>query len=234
MAKGNCKFCNKECKNVGVHEARFCKMNPELNIKELGTPDLKQEAPQEIISEAPQHNAISIRNVQAYIPKLWGTIDMAWFLIDGKYVPKPTEFYGIVDDGKEQVPSLLVVSQNGTILPPFMIEGFIGIFPKDQEFEPLVIEEKVDDSETFPPFPVEEEKIIFEPEMPIVKILPPQGTAPISQPAKAIEAITDSKPDKHTKSIWSSVFGKKDKASIEISPETDNLLKQLNNAKQST
>lgn len=172
-----CKYCGKDFKNAGSHE-KWCEQNP----TKVQTEQTKQEPQQQ------ERKTIQISNLLPYQDT--NTNDLvAWFVdSEGIRINRMPKYAGLLVDKEtsESIPCILVVTQEGTVLPPFWIPGFIGMFPSDYIFS------EPDTTEQFPPFPVEEEqeqKPIIASSEPVkpyqtqdnekkVIILPPQNTEP--------------------------------------------------------
>src|SRR3989337_2704315 len=155
-----CKYCENEFINLGNHEYR-CSMNPEVikkNEKDallnLGAakeqPVLREPVPQE--QEAPQPQII-IDDVQPF-----GSDEdlFAWFVSQEGKVKRKAEHMGIIHNNRnESIPCLLLITNDGMLLPPFMMEGFIGMFPEYQEFPELEQEVILPQKEEIkPPIPI--------------------------------------------------------------------------------
>lgn len=130
--QGKCQYkCSeKTWKNLGAHEAN-CKLNPKNASKQ---PEQELEKP----TEQPKASPIIIIEVQPYNANELNDGELvAWFATqDGanRYYRTP-QYQGIIVDGYNQVPSVLVTTSDGTLMPPALIPGFVGMFAKDQEFE---------------------------------------------------------------------------------------------------
>lgn len=97
-----------------MHE-KACEKNP-ANIKQL-------------IKEQPQSKVpLIIKDVkEIQDPKL-----SAYFQVGEKeFIERIPEFHGILKLGDEDIPTVLITANDGRILPPFMIEGFVGMFAPD-------------------------------------------------------------------------------------------------------
>jgi hypothetical protein len=144
-----CPDCGKPCKNLGVHK-RYCK---ETKAKTAMKQEPILNAPIVLPQKTPAEPLLVISNVQPYVGA-----DVAWFEgSDGKFCTE-INYIGIVNN----VPMVLVQFNDGAIIPPSSIPGFVGVLPRDSEF----VEDGItqDDTEPFPPFPeeVEEPKTLLE------------------------------------------------------------------------
>ena len=214
-----CRYCENEFINLGNHEYR-CSMNPEVikkNEKDalfnLGAakeqPVLREPVPQE--QEAPQPQII-IDDVQPF-----GSDEdlFAWFVSQEGKVKRKAEHMGIIHNNRnESIPCLLLITNDGMLLPPFMMEGFIGMFPEYQEFPEL--EQEIIPSqkeETKPPIAIANESV----KVPLTDriIIPPTGI-----------------PEK--KKGFLGLFQKKEKImdTPKISKETNDLLNEIMNVSQ--
>jgi len=132
-----CPDCGRPCKNLGVHQ-RYCKARKDKSA-------MKQEPLLDasvLPQSQPPAEPLIISNVQPYIGD-----DVAWFEgKDNKYYLQP-RYIGIVNN----IPMVLVLFNDGAIIPPTSIPGFIGMLPRDSKFQTS------DDTEPFPPFPEEDE-----------------------------------------------------------------------------
>lgn len=172
-----CQDCGKKnIKNMGNHR-RYCLKRQSQAQKEA--PDINQSPIENPLppKEEPKQKPVYIVDVQEAD---WGDNVVAWFISEtGDRHYKSIDWIGrLVDmDRGESIPCVLVLSFDGTVLPPFMLPGFIGIYSQYHEFpEP----DKPDTTESFPPFEVDEEK----PE-------PVRIKAPI-EPDKAVKAEDNS------------------------------------------
>ena len=218
-----CKYCENEFINLGNHEYR-CSMNPEVikkNEKDallnLGAtkeqPILREPVPQE--QEAPQSQII-IDDVQPF-----GSDEdlFAWFVSQEGKVKRKAEHMGIIHNNRnESIPCLLLITNDGMLLPPFMMEGFIGMFPEYQEFPEL--EQEIIPSqkeETKPPIAEIANESIKAPLHDRIIIPPPKIEA---QPQK--------------KKGFLGLFQKKEKImdTPKISKETNDLLNEIMNVSQ--
>ena len=214
-----CKYCENEFINLGNHEYR-CSMNPEVikkNEKDAlfnrgaakEQPVLREPVPQE--QEAPQSQII-IDDVQPF-----GSDEdlFAWFVSQEGKVKRKAEHMGIIHNNRnESIPCLLLITNDGMLLPPFMMEGFIGMFPEYQEFPEL--EQEIIPSqkeETKPPIAIANESV----KVPLTDriIIPPTGI-----------------PEK--KKGFLGLFQKKEKImdTPKISKETNDLLNEIMNVSQ--
>ena len=216
-----CKYCENEFINLGNHEYR-CSMNPEVikkNEKDAlfnrgaakEQPVLREPVPQE--QEAPQSQII-IDDVQPF-----GSDEdlFAWFVSQEGKVKRKAEHMGIIHNNRnESIPCLLLITNDGMLLPPFMMEGFIGMFPEYQEFpEPESTQEIIppQKEEIKPPIAIANESV----KVPLTDriIIPPTG---IPEKKKGLLGL----------------FQKKEKVEDipKISKETNDLLKEIMNVSQ--
>jgi len=202
-----CQYCEEERKNVGSHE-RFCKKNP-VNIKA----EQPQQEPKTSQPE-PEQPPLIITALHEYVGD-----DVAWF-DDGKTSIKPIAL-GLVDG----FAYALVMTVSGAVIPACMIKGFVGMYPQNQEFEPIKKDESI-----IEPFHPEE------PKKPIDNTLPEDRKIVISQPESPKEAIKEpiakvkiEKTESLT-DIFMGIFKKKPKPAKEISQETKDLLAKLKHA----
>lgn len=128
MAKGKCQYCGIESGNIKMHE-RYCEKN--LG-KEVATPPPQSAQPLPI--------QIRISAIQDILD----TGFRAWFnTSEGKIPLIPLKCGTVcIHDPKtkasEEFVSILVLTVNGSLLPPSMIAGFMGVFPEDMVFpEPI-------------------------------------------------------------------------------------------------
>jgi len=143
----------------------------------------------------------------------------AWF-DDGKgnKISKVPDLIGLLvnEDRNESIPTLLILAADGTFVPPFLMAGFIGMFPEDQIFP----EEPKPESELkiSPGISTQEEEI----ELQAKDDVQAQSVSP---------SIPKVQPKK--KGFLGGVFKKKKtepEQPKEISRETKELLNQLTNA----
>lgn len=113
--------CGKTVKNQGVHD-RYCPNKPHV-IKEQPKP--KQEA----------KKAIVISDVQPLKQQdIYDTAqNVAWFLEGNNRFFRVPEFIGLFH-GEDVVPTVLIMTNDGTLLPPFLVASFIGMFPQNTEW----------------------------------------------------------------------------------------------------
>src|SRR3970282_117786 len=173
-------------------------------------PVLREPVPQE--QEAPQSQII-IDDVQPF-----GSDEdlFAWFVSQEGKFKRRAEHMGIIHNNRnESIPCLLLITNDGMLLPPFMMEGFIGMFPEYQEFPEL--EQEIIPSqkeETKPPMAAIANESIKAPLHDRI-IIPPTGI-----------------PEK--KKGFLGLFQKKEKImdTPKISKETNDLLKEIMNVSQ--
>lgn len=110
--------------------------------------ELQEESRQQPeLPETPQETNPHLINVMSLQEYNYSDKDlMAWFIDNGVPVAKPIDYCGLVGDGLTGIhtASVLVLTDEGLFLPPFMIGGFLGLFPKSQEFS---ISDETDQSE---------------------------------------------------------------------------------------
>lgn len=118
IEKVPCQFCGIPTGNPAVHE-KACEKNP-----------VNMQKPAEDKPSAPSIKFSSVQDV----------VDdglRAWFNTpDNKRLSRIPLKCAIITDNKtgEEVATVLVMSADGTLLPPFMITGFLGMFPDNIEF----------------------------------------------------------------------------------------------------
>lgn len=214
----NCKYCGNGFKNTGVHE-RYCEKNP--NAQKKGAtkeqPTLRPpEQPQ------PEKKPIIITDIQQYI--IDDEDNVAWFdMGNGKKISKNPELFGIMSDekGLEKVPVVLLQTFDGLFLPPFMFQGFIGMYPRYQEFSEG---SQPDTTEPFPPFPEEEIK-------PIIASIEPIKSQPVHDNRTDRVIMPPGQPKvKEKKGILGFLSKKEKESPKEISKETNELLKNFTDA----
>lgn len=142
--------CGKPVKNQGVHD-RYCSMKA------------KQEVPKEQKQPAQeQRKPINISDVQQFkAPDIYDAgQQVAWYIEGEHRVFRVPEFIGIMHtESVGSIPCALITTNEGTILPVFMIEGFIGVYPQNVEWpEPQQPHETTQPHEEVKPFeePAEE------------------------------------------------------------------------------
>ena len=199
-----CQYCGEEKKNPGSHE-RFCKMNPK-NVEE-------KEKTQEP-SKQQEQTPLIITALHEYAGE-----DVAWF-DEGKTSIKPVAL-GLVDG----FAYALVMTVGGAAIPACMIKGFVGMYPKNQEFE----QPKKEESKTELSQPEE-------PKKPIDNTPPSDRKIVISQPESPKEAIKESivkikvEEKESLHDMFMSIFRKKPKTNPSLSQDTKDLLKRLEHA----
>jgi len=187
-----CQYCGKECKNVKVHE-RFCKSNPELKKE--------QPKPKE---QVPEQKPLIISDVQPLNDLEYS--DVAWFEDEkGNRRFEVPMFIGM----HENLPCVLCMTIYGRLIPPYLIPGFIGMFPKYHEFpkhepEPQPMEEQPINASSEPiKSPQEEEKQS-------IVIIPPENA-----------------PEQKKKSLFAGIFGKKEEKTTQTTNSSSDLAKRI-------
>jgi hypothetical protein len=116
-----CEFCGDEFINLGSH-LRHCDKRKDKQSKPTST------------QEEPQKQYLNIQDIQT-IESIGNMV--AWF-DDGKgnKIAKIPDFVGLLvnEDRNESIPTVLLLAMDGTFVPPFLMAGFIGMFPEDQVF----------------------------------------------------------------------------------------------------
>ena len=140
-----CEKCKKDFKNLGVH-SRYCKGIVEEKMSEVKEiPKLTATS----VAEQPQEPApipLHMSELREYTLN-----DVAYFEVEkGKYMVLVPEFIALINN---EVYSVLVRTQQGIFMPPFMIPGFVGMFPIDTEIPAESVE---------PEQPTEEKKALEE------------------------------------------------------------------------
>jgi len=147
-----CPDCKQDnIKNMGSHK-RFCKAKKQ---DEINAVEVKEEAPQE------KHTQINITDVQLY--KHAEIYDVgqyaAWFITGSNRQYRIPDYIGVLHTSNgDHVPCVLITTVEGTLLPPFMIDGFAGMYPLNTEWEETeqIQEQNPDTTEPFPPYPEDE------------------------------------------------------------------------------
>lgn len=191
----SCPDCGKQFKNLGVHK-RYCKARKDKTAMKQGSSTILPPPP--ITPAEPKTPKISVSEVQSYCGD-----EVAWFKDEANIFSRPLLYQGIVDS----IPTVLVLLENGMLVPPYTVSGFVGI----GEDEDSPRDENTDD-EPFPPFPVEEEKEEIKPKTLLEKI---EENHP---------DIVTTKIEKTKKSWWP--FGKK-KSDSDVLDEAKEDLKEI-------
>lgn len=231
--KGNCKYCQKECVNVTQHE-KFCKSNPGKVISPLVKARPRPTTEQPPQPATPAAKPLYIRGLVPYSGEL-----VAWFRTEQGYKYLDPVMFGLMaDDARaESIPVCLVLMPDGQAVPPFLTVGFIGMFPDNWKFE------EPDTTEPPPPFLEETED-----KTPLVRILPPQETQPISEPekpkdakiemmVKRIDELHNATSDENIKAqkegfidrFVRAIYTKKEKTPTRLNLKTEQLLDRLKN-----
>jgi len=198
-----CQYCGKECKNVKVHE-RFCKLNPEIRKANVQHEKEKEPAKEQV----PEQKPLIISNVQPSTidPEL---DDVAWFEDEkGNRKFEVPLFIGM----HENIPCVLCMTVYGRLIPPYLIPGFIGMFPKYHEFPKHEPE----------PQPTEEQPINT-------------SSEPIKSPQeedKSEQVITHA-PEQKKKSLFAGIFGKKEEKTTQTTNSSADLAKRIIDAQGS-
>lgn len=193
-----CKHCGKE--GVKKSHERFCSSNPNnVRAKKKAKPaDVQDPVPDK---EQPAQLETPI--IMSGLTSI-STIMNAWYEVDNELTHIPIEVAGIMKSDGHEVSWGLVMSSNGILVPPYMLPGFVCV----SAHPPNVKKEDTDNTESFPPFPVEEEEIE----------ITESNNEPIQEPIKQ-------------PSLLSRVFGRKPHpAKQPVSCETRDLLKEVVNA----
>lgn len=131
MVKGKCQYCGIESGNIKMHE-RYCEKN--LG-KEVATPPPQSAQPLPI--------QIRISSIQDILD----TGFRAWFNTSEGKIPLLPLKCGTVcihdpnTKASEEFISILVLTVNGSLLPPSVIAGFMGVFPEDMVFPESITEQ---------------------------------------------------------------------------------------------
>jgi hypothetical protein len=203
-----CDICGKEYKNQNSLKVHRYRDHPQ--------PKEKKEEIKEMLKEEIKKQYLNIQDVQS-IERIENMV--AWF-DDGKgnKISKIPDLIGLLvnEERNESIPTLLILAADGTFVPPFLISGFIGMFPEDQIFpdEPKPESEP----ETSPDILKSEAEI----ELQAKDGVQAQSVSP---------SIPEDQPKK--KGFLGGVFKKKKTEPDqpkEVSKETKDLLNQLTNA----
>lgn len=102
-------------------------------IKKPEEAELKEELKDKIKEEPKQY--LNIQDIQSF-----ERMDnmAAWFEDEkGGRICKIPDLIGLLinEERNESIPTLLMLAADGTFVPPFLMAGFIGMFPEDQVFE---------------------------------------------------------------------------------------------------
>lgn len=206
IIKEKCKFCGEEKENVAKHE-RFCSKNPDRVNRRKEPKEAKEES--HIVP-------LIISDVQA---TAFDADMVAWFVdVTGNRIKKQLNHVGIVHNVHGDIPVALVLSDDGSLVPPYLIQGFLGVLSEYYQFpekpEPEQTHEEVQQRELQNEF---KEPIIAtqSEEKPARVIIPPETHA--QEPEK--------------KSIFAGIFGKKEKKEKDR-PEVSNseLAREIINA----
>ena len=180
-------------------------------IKKSEETEPKEDQTEKIKEEPKQY--LNIQDIQSF--ERMDNI-AAWFE-DGKgnRICKVPDLIGrlVNEERNESIPTLLMLAADGTFVPPFLMAGFIGMFPEDQVFEEAKEEE--------------------DPEKPGDKSIDLQAETEIELQAKGgVHGQTAAQPaeEQPKKKGLLGIFNKKQakpKPEPAISQETKDLLKEL-------
>lgn len=171
MAKGKCQYCGIESGNIKMHE-RYCEKNPG---KEVATPPHQSAQPLPI--------QIRISGIQDILD----TGFRAWFnTSEGKIPLIPLKcgtvcIYDPKTKASEEFVSILVLTVNGSLLPPSMIAGFMGVFPEDMVFPEPITEQ-----------PAKPQAVVQSPEV-APEVEPPKSI--ISKAEEKLKAFAEQPPE---------------------------------------
>jgi hypothetical protein len=182
-------------------------------------------APSEIPPEQKSEITKQYLNIMDVHPYVAMDNIVAWFNDEkGNKISKMPGYRGLLVniERKESIPIVLIISGEGTFLPPFVMAGFLGMFPEDQIFpepetEPVQITQEGQNVK------------ICQEEDPEPEVRKSESQLP---PAK-IESLLKAEPEPKKKGFLGGVFKKKkaeQEPPKEISKETKDLLTQLVNA----
>lgn len=200
-----CQYCGKPQKNIKAHE-RFCGNNPNNVRTKIGSQKQQEEPENEPeIKRSP----VIISDIQAARFEYGEDHEVAWFLDEvGIKTKKTPVFIGNVHfESGDVVPSVLLLTPDGNLLPPSMIPGFVGMFSNYYEFpeEPII----------------EEPEPSKEPEQ--SKIAVPEIKE--ERPDRIITPPAVHAPEQKKKSLLAGIFGNKKEK--EISSDTKEMLRQI-------
>jgi len=212
-----CDICGKEYKNQNVLKVHRYRDHPQ--------PKEKKEEIKEALKEELKKQYLNIQDVQSieHIGNM-----AAWF-DDGKgnKISKVPNLIGLLvnEERNESIPTLLMLAMDGTFVPPFLMAGFIGMYPEDQVFKEEA--EIVQEPEAQGQGAQEQESLALQAETEI-ELQAKDGV----QAQSVSPSIPEEQPKK--KGFLGGVFKKKKaepEQQKEISKETKDLLNQLNAAK---
>lgn len=125
----------KKCPNCGKENVK------RMDLHKINCPGTKTKEVPPVVESVPiapptepVRAPISIMNIMDYAGgyEKIGENLMAWFEDEqGNRISKPLDYQGIFNNGNNQVPTVLVLTNDGTLLPPIMVDGFIGILPEN-------------------------------------------------------------------------------------------------------
>lgn len=175
--------CGKTVKNQGVHD-RYCPKLP--HDKPAETPELPPlEQPPLIISDVqPYKQQSDIYDAGQVV---------AWFTNGTDRMCKEPSYIGILHTEKNDcIPCVLMIARDGTLIPPFMMDGFIGMLPQNYEWN-----EEEQQPETQPPIEQQQEPEHIEAtvEKPRI-IVPPAAKEPQKRTLLSKLFHKEPKPDK--------------------------------------
>ena len=224
--KVKCDVCGKEFSTkIALRNHKNTSKDHKQTIKKEAQPESQPEPEKSESGETeepqPQKQYLNIQDVQAV-----ERIDnmAAWF-DDGKgnKIPKVPDLIGLLVnvDRNESIPTLLMLAQDGTFIPPFLMQGFIGMFPEDYVF----MEEAAPQAEENPQ---EHESLDLQAEA-AVELQAKDGAQGQSEEKEKIIVTPPAEEQPKKKGILG-IFNKKSKqkeSQKEVSKETEDLLKQL-------
>lgn len=192
-------------RGLTMHE-RNCKSNPAL-IRPA--PKEEKEQPKE---PAQEQKPLIITNVQ---PALVDPVadDLPWF--EDAHGNRKTEMYRFIGI-HENIPCVLVMTVYGRLVPPYLVPGFIGMFPKYYVFPEAEPEPQPEDK---PP--------VIASDKPIISPLEEEKFAQVI-PQEPIHAQTEKK-----QSLLDRIRGKKEKATTETTTSSADLAKRIIDAQGS-
>lgn len=89
---------------------------------------LQDEVPRQRVHqpEQPLKQSLVIKDVQEYMNP---TMEAYFKVSETEMVKHIPGFFGILVKDNEEIPTVLMVYQDGLLFPPFMIQGFCGMYP---------------------------------------------------------------------------------------------------------
>lgn len=200
-----CQYCGEEKKNPGAHE-RYCKANPaNINAKPLEAEQAKPE----------EYKPLIITDVQNFKRDIDIEYDVAWFKdeIGNKSTRAPVFIGNVHYASGDIIPSVLLITPTGSLLPPSMMPGFMGMYPQFYEFPEI---EQIDEQPKEPTKSIEE-------------TIKSEWSEDNSEQVITPPVIHTQEQKKQ--SFFASIFGRKEKKEKkeEISAETKDMLRQVAN-----